>query len=80
MKSATKKEATTALRMMILFVITAGRWEVIDMVMGLIGVAVGLFSGVLLGWTNGYDAAEKSNKRIESEMTDFWKEVEKNGL
>lgn len=69
-----------ALQMMIRFVITVGRWGVIDMVMGLIGAAVGLFSGVLLGWANGYEAAEKASKRIESETADFWKEVEKHGI
>lgn len=50
------------------------------MIIGLIGAAVGLFSGVMLGWVRGYEAKEKDNARVESEMSEFWKEVEKHGL
>ncbi|MBT2735118.1 hypothetical protein [Bacillus sp. ISL-7] len=41
---------------------------------------VGVFIGYQLGWVKGYDQKDQDDKRIEYEMSDFWKAVKKHGI
>lgn len=50
------------------------------MIVTIVGLAATSFIAFSLGWVRGYEQKEIDVNQIQSEMNEFWKEVEEHGV